>query len=215
MNKIKLLYDVVKTMRDKEVFNGIVKAEVQKDQVKIFSLQNEFEKNMLNGQTKAKISTELDYDGKKVKHESDTEFTMQGSCEHGHHEFMRHMHHHHAAKCGGIKGKLAKLSFALSILNSIKVEELENKTSDISLNISDIPEEMKELILEKMSHHQHGEHGFMKEFCPMEKPNLMVNMFINKNYEVEKIVVNLDGAQKDAQNEQHELKATAELSFAW
>ncbi|BBB90869.1 MAG TPA: hypothetical protein PKA28_19715 [Methylomusa anaerophila] len=220
MNKIKLLYDVVKTMKDKEVFNGAVKVEVQKDQTKIFFLQNEFEKNLVTGQTKAKISTDLDYEGKKVKHESNTEFTRQYPAESRRHEFMKHMLRHHAANSGGIKRKLNKLAFAFSILNSMQAEEQDDKTIIISLQARDLPEEMKALIREKISHadttcHHHGDHVFMKEFCSMENHNFTFNMFINKNYEVEKIIMDFDGNQKDDQNEQHKFKAMAELSFAW
>lgn len=31
MNKVKLLYDVAKTMKAKEILNGVLKAEVEKD----------------------------------------------------------------------------------------------------------------------------------------------------------------------------------------
>lgn len=219
MNKIKLLYDVVKTMRNKENITGVLNVEVQKDQAKVFSLQNDFEKNMLTKQTKAKISTELDLEGKKVKHESNTEFSMQGCCGHGHHGFMKHMHHHHAHKCGGVKGKLSKLAFVLGLLNSLQTEVQENNTTVISLNINELPEDMKALIREKMIHakecHHQGQHDFMKEFCTMENPDFVLKVIVNGNYEIEKIGIVIVGNLEDEQNIQHELKARAELNFSW
>jgi hypothetical protein len=216
MNKIKLLYDVVTAMKAKETFNGVIKADIRKEQVTLFSLQNEFSKNLLTGQTKAKISTELDYEGKHVKHESTTEFTMPGHCHHRHHEFFKHMHHH-AGQCGGIKGKLSKLAFALSILNSLQVKEQEQETIVVSLNMNEIPADMKEMLHEKMmharTHHEH--HGFMKEFCTMEAGDFTFTMHLNNKYEIEKIAVTLIGTQRDEQNQPHDLTAKAEIHFSW
>ena len=42
MNKIQLMLDVVKAMKAKESFQGTLKAEGNKDQVKIFGGDNEF-----------------------------------------------------------------------------------------------------------------------------------------------------------------------------
>ena len=56
--------------------HGVLTAEAQKDRVNIFTIRNEFDKNLQTGLTKAKISTEIDYEGKMVKHESNTEFTL-------------------------------------------------------------------------------------------------------------------------------------------
>ena len=114
MNKIKLMYDVVKTLKEKEVLKGSVKAEARKNEVKVFRLEKEFEKNTLSGQVKSKISTELDYEGKTVKHESSTEFNLQDCCREKHHGFIRSMHGQHRhqdynGKCCGIKGKLSKI----------------------------------------------------------------------------------------------------------
>jgi hypothetical protein len=216
MNKIKLLYDVVTTLKDKETLTGVIKAAICKEQVTLFSLQNEFAKNLLTGQTKAKISTGLDYEGKKVQHESTTEFTMPGHCHHRHHEFFKHIHHH-AGQCGGIKGKLSKLAFALSILNSLQVEEQEQGTIVVSLNMNEVPEDMKEMLREKMSHARahHEHHGFMKEFCTMEACDFTFTMLVNKKHEIEKIAVTLAGTQRDEQHQPHDLTAIAELRFSW
>ncbi|MDR3599529.1 MAG: hypothetical protein P4L49_03460 [Desulfosporosinus sp.] len=224
MSKIKLMYDVINTMKEKEVISGIFKAEAKKDQLTIARFTNEFENNLSTGETKIKLNTELDYDGKKVKHESQTEFTMQGHHRHMHHGFMRHMQHHHSnqcdelhddQKCGGIKGKLTKLAFVLNIFNQMKVEEKEDKSIIISLTLNEIPDEMKKAFQERMSqrimseHHQHQ--GFMKEFLTLQEPKLELNLWISKNKEVEKILVVVGGKQINDLNDSHDLNLNAEL----
>lgn len=228
MSKLKLMYDVINTMKDKEAISGALKVEGIKDQTKIANFTNEFEKNLATGETKVKLSTELDYDGKKVKHESQTEFTMQGCHRRGHHGFMNHMHHmnhHHqgnhcgeqfdAQECGGIKAKLTKLAFVLNILNQIKLEEKEDKSVLLSLSLNEFPDEMKKAFRERMSqrtmseHHQH--HGFMKEFFTLQEAKVELNVWISKNREVEKITLTVDGKQLNELNENHDLNLKAEL----
>ncbi len=219
MNKIKVLYDVVKAMKGKEAFSGTLTVQVHKDETPLLLLRNEFEKNLLTGHTKAKINTELDYEGKVAKHESNTEFTIPHSGEnhhHRHHEFIRHLHPAHAAVRGGLKGKLSKLAFALSILTALQTEEQEGKTI-ISLNAKDLPEDTKTLLREKVSRadacQRHG-HGFLKEFVAIEHFDFAANMFINKLFEVEKVVITFVGTQKDEQNVPHDLTIRAELSLS-
>ena len=218
MNKIKLLYDVVMTMRNKEALHGVLTAEAQKDRVNIFTIRNEFDKDLQTGRTKAKISTEIDYEGKMVKHESNTEFTLPNSGEGRHCEFIKSIHGNHSAGCGGLKGVLSKLSLALAILNALQAEEQESKSVVISLNTDDLPEDTKKLLCEKMSQSSscgHGGHGFIKEFCSVDKLDCLLKMFVNKKSEVEKILITFGGSKSDGQKEQHDLKATAELSFSW
>lgn len=223
MSKLKLMYDVISTMKEKEVVSGIFQAEAKKDLIKIFGFKNEFEKNLANGSTKVKISTELDCDGKKVKHESQTEFAMQGCTGHMHHGLMKHMHHHHHnqnpgdIRCGGLKGKLTKLAFVLNIFNQIKVDEKEDKSAVLSLNLKDIPDDVKKVCQERLSerkmseHHQH--HGFMKEFCTLKDPEVGLKVMITNTQEVEQIVVTVNGKQIDELNETHDMSLLAELNL--
>jgi len=220
------MYDVINIMKEKEVISGTFQAEAKKDQIKIASFTNEFEKNLSTGETKVKISTELDCDGKKVKHESQTEFTMQGCAGHRHHGFMKHMHYHHNhhnnscqnhddVKCGGIKGKLTKLAFVLNIFNQIQVEEKEDKSVILTLALNELPEDFKKAIQERMSQKEmsggHQHHGFMKEFCTLKDPKIGLSLWINKMKEVEKVVVTVDGKQIDELNENHGMNLFAEL----
>lgn len=238
MSKLKLMYDVINTMKDKEVINGALKVEGKKDETQVVSFVNEFEKNLVNGETKVKISTELDYDGKKVKHESNTEFTMMGCHGKMHHGMMKHMHYHNHhghhcgenqddPRCGGIKGKLTKLAFVLNVFNQIKVEENEDKSVILSLSLDDIPDEMKKVFQERCSQrttsehqHPHGSsegkhhHALMKEFCTLKDPKIEFRVLINKIREVEKILVTVDGKQINELNENHDLSLKAELNLA-
>lgn len=232
MSKVKLLYDVIMTMKDKDSFNGNLKVEGSKDQIKIFDMNNAFEKNMKEGRMKAKVSLETDCGGKKVKHESSTEFDTatgfhgckgHGFTDHGafHHWHGHHPHHDHpdGTKCCGIKGKLSKLALLVSMLHNMKVEEQEDKSKLVSLNINDIPGDMKTHLQEKLQqhrmHHAHGSHGVCKEFTGMEIENTRLTIRVNKNSEVEKVLLNVEGKAKDESGAPHPLDLKAELSLAW
>lgn len=219
------MYDVINTMKEKEVIRGTFKGVGLKDQVELGHFNNEFEKNLTNGETKVKINAEYDCEGKKLKHDSQSEFTMQGCCGHKHHGFMKHMHHHNphtlggqgqdGHKCCGIKGKLTRLAFMLNILNQIKVDEKEDKSVILSLDLIEMPEELKKVLKERMSHkampENHPHHGFMKECCTLKDPKIKLNISINKAKEVEKILMTVDGDQMDSLNVNHAISFQAEL----
>ena len=226
MSKLKIMYDVISTMKEKEVVSGTFKAVCLKEQVELGHFNNEFEKNLTSGETKVKISAEFDCEGKKLKHDSQSEFTMQACCSHKHHGFLKHMHHHNphshlvgqaqdSHKCCGIKSKLSRLALMLNILNQIKVEEKEDKSVILSLDLTEIPEELKKLchsrIGQKEMPENHPHHGFMKEFCTVKDPNIKLNIWINKAREVEKILVTVNGNQIDSLNENHAVSLKAEL----
>lgn len=229
MGKIKLLYDVITTMKDKESFSGTLKVEGSRDKVKILGLDNEFEKNMADGRVKAKFSLEMDCEGKKVKHESSTEFGgpgFQGAGKHGfmgrmmaHHCHGHHPFHGHPGPCCGIKDGLARLSFILSVLNSMKVKEQEDKSTVLSLDFAEINGEMKktihEKLLQKIMEHDHGHQCVCKEFSGMDDIKAGLNILINKNREVEKVTLMIEGKQKDQVNDPRHMNLQAELLFTW
>jgi len=216
MNKLKLLYDVVKTLKGKEAITGLLMVEVQKDQTKIFSLQNEFNKNMLTHHVKAKLSTELDYEGKAVKLQGNSEFTMPHCSRHGKHSGRQFHHHNEKLHQGRFMGKLAKLAFAFSVLDALQATKQDDGTFVLALNANDLPEEIKIRLREKIARFSahHAPHNLMKECDAIEQLNFVTNMFINKNYEVEKIAATLTSTRTNEQSE-HDLNAQIELSFAW
>ncbi len=106
----------------------------------------------------------------------------------------------------------------LNVFNQIKVDEKEDKSIVLSLNLNEIPEDIKKVFQERMSqrtmseHHQH--HGFMKELSTLKDPKIELNLCITKNKEVEKIMLTVEGKQIDELNENHDMNLFAELSLA-
>lgn len=96
MNKIKLMYSIAKTMKEKDHFNGSLQVECIKDPAKLFQMTNEFSKDLSSGMAKARIKTEMDYAGKSFKHESSNEFSHTQNL-HRHESFFkgRHARFHH------------------------------------------------------------------------------------------------------------------------
>ena len=232
MEKLKLLYDVVMAMRDKKSLKGTLKVECSKDQAKIFELNNTFEKEMIEGKAKANISLETDCAGKKLKHESSTEFDFSGfsGCRESgfwHHgafhrwRMLRNLHgRHDGMNCCEIKGKLGKLAFLLNMLQNLKVEEQEDKSTLITFNLNDISGEMKTLLREKfqqhsMFHEAHCSHGALREFTGMEIGSVRLTMRVNKNNEAENILLNVEGNTKEESGAPRILSLRAELNLTW
>jgi hypothetical protein len=237
MNKIKVLYDVVKTMKGKEVFKGTFSVDGKKAGEKFLGIVNEFERNFTAGKVKSKVNTEFNCEGKSFKHESNTEFDMEGCNSHGHNGFMKHMHmhkHDHSEmRSGGPREGLNKLGFALGILNSIKLEEKEDRSAILKLNLVDLPEEMKEIFHEKMKKgccnekHENsefhknfseenfkGHHDFMKELHGMTNPNIEINVCVNESSEIERILITATG-KSNTEADVNDIELRAELNLAW
>ncbi|AJH01664.1 MULTISPECIES: hypothetical protein [Clostridium] len=210
MNKIKVLYDVFKTMKEKEVFKGSVKLEATKGDVKVLSFSNEFETDTKSGETKANISVDLDAEGKKVKHDSNSEFNIK---ECPHHGFHRGMHNHgmNMHGHGGIKGGLSKVTFILNLLNNVQVEEKDEKAI-ISLELKEVFKEIKDIHKEchkgmdeeKIMEHIrqmkesddrgfHKHHKFIKELLCSENSDAILKIYANKDNEVEKVEISSKG----------------------
>lgn len=218
MNKIKLIYDVVSTMKEKENIIGTFTAAGKKDQVQFLNVNNQFQKNLVNGEVKAKINVDLDAEGKKVKHESSVEFNSDGHPEGMHRQFGKHFRQHH----GGMhhhnfKDQLSALTFALKILNDMQIDEQPDYTL-ITLNLNEFPEELKAIhgkMDQNMAEEHHKRHFPIKEFISMEKTNAAITIQINKNKEIEKIDLTVEGNQKDEQDVMHSLNLDGELQFSW
>lgn len=221
MNKIKLMYDIAKTMKEKEIFNGFLQAECIKDSTTIFHMENEFSKNLTTGLMVAKIKTEMDYQGKRLKHESNTEYThlsksQSKGCFRG-----RHPHFHHRGH-GGLKSLFTGLTLALDILNRTKVEVQTDNSNVITLEIDELPKELQGLKQHFIENHGHGHvhenhhhHGLclMKEFHALESPKLILTAHINKNNEIETVDILLSGKQQGSLDEGHSLNLKAKLKL--
>lgn len=196
MNKIKVLYDVVKTMKKKDMINGIINMEVVKGDTKVVSFINEFTRNTQSGEVKAKICKEINIDGNKVKQETNTEFNIKDSHHHNkfHHGMPMHGHGH--------GNKFSKALFMLNALNNLKAEEKEDKVF-LSLDLKEVLKEGKELRAEftkenqgcegnkRFDHHEHSE--LIKQLFSTEYKDAVLNIMVNKNNEIEKIELSANG----------------------
>ncbi|MBZ9685584.1 hypothetical protein G9F72_004360 [Clostridium estertheticum] len=200
MSKIKILYDVFKTLKDKESFNGDVKIEAIMNDKKVFDLSNEFSTNKETGLTKAKVSTEVDYEDNRLKHESTTEFNLKDHVhQHGGHGMWMHGNHHGCANGGNLKNKLSHVTFALGVLNNIKQEEDGDKTL-LSLDLKEIIHEAKEMhpalhdrSCEEMKENKSPHHAIVKKLMEMEANDATLKVWINKSNEVEKVEILANG----------------------
>jgi hypothetical protein len=215
MKKIKLLYDVARTMKNMAKIDGVITVDVRKDQETVFSLQNKFEKDEA-GKVTANAASKMNLHGEGLTRKSTTEFTLTG--DHGPCTMMKSFHRHHGTSGpGGIKGVFHRISVALGILSSLKVEERQNGTAQISLDWSDVPDEIKTLVREKMKNHHacHADIASKQGCCDVEMLNGLLVVAVNDKHTVDKLTVNLDGRTKDEKNEAHTMTATAEVQFAW
>lgn len=224
MNKIKVLYDVVKAMRDKESYNGVIEAVVSKDKVQVLQFTNEFSKDLASGWTKARVATVVDHDGKQIKYESTTEFNRKDgnhNASFGHcgllHRRVRHGNpgrEHAGMHDSGLKGRLDRLLAILNALNNLMVTEQADQGLLLTLDMTDIPEELKQNIQARMRQRQHGpaDLGF-KGLHSIENGTLECK--VNKKNEVETIQINLNGKMAGEDDEVQDISCQAEIKFSW
>lgn len=208
MNKLIVLYDMLKTMRSKEVVTGSLAAKVEKGQAKVFGLESEFEKNLVTGKTKSKVNVEMDYEGKPAGGEPDKpHYEHCHLAREGHRGFE---HHHGFHDRGDLRVRFSRWAFCINLLHSLQLEKKEDKKMVFTLNAQDLSEDVKELFQQRMRHaafrHPHGV-GLMKLFQSSASLDFVMTVLVNEQAEVEKIRV-------VAVNEE-ELTATGELSLQW
>lgn len=232
MNKIKFLYDVVKTMKAKDGVQGVLAVEASRDRKKVLDVHTEFEKNNVTGTKRSKIKAEYDCDGRTLRHESSTEVTggeCQGWRDQMHQGFRNRIHQHFGAahsgcKCGGIKDVLGRIGLMLQLLQIMKLEETADKSVVLSLNFNDLPDEVKQEIGEKIKQHhefapQHLKPEWFKGSCwmadwgQMEDLQLELSAIIKPSFEIEKGILVLDGVKKDANQNQSEVALKVELDL--
>jgi len=215
MKKIKMLYEVARTMKNMAKIDGVITADVRKDQEAVFSLRNKFEKDEA-GKVTAHVSSKTNLNGEDLSRESTTEFTL--TSDHCPCMMWKSFHGHHGTTgFRGIKGVFHRISVALGLLGNLKVEDQANGTTAISLNLSDIPAEIQNLLLEKMQQ----KHACTPDCCCMqgcknvELLNGLVIITVNEQHAIDNVTVNLDGRAQDADSKEHTMAASAELQFAW
>ena len=214
MNKAKLLYDVVRVLKNKEKIDGVLTAYVQKDQAEVFSLRNQFTKE--GSAAKTVVSCELSLDGKKVKRASSTEFSGSTLCCRGGMRRLFHSHNGGEERCS-IKGALSKISFVLGLFSSLKAAEKEDGTAVLSMRLGEIPEELQALLRDKLNQRAgcHGHCGFLEGNHTVESLDGQALLTVNKDREVEKLEIHLDARALNEKDGPHALTATADVVFAW
>jgi hypothetical protein len=217
MKKIKLLYDVARTMKNMARIDGVATVDVRKDQERVLSLRNTFTKDE-TGRVKASVSSKMNFNGEDLTRESTTEFNLSQDCQHGPWKMWQHRHGRHgAAGSHGVRGILQGFSLALGVLGSLKVEDQPNGAAVISLDLSDIPDELKTMLREKIQQH-HGRHPDFRcmEGClDVEMLHGLLKITVNERHAIDTLTVNLNGSAQDTENGAHALAAAAELQFAW
>lgn len=216
MNKIKVLYDVARVMREKDALGGTINIVATRDAAEAFRFTNEFNKDFVQGRTTARITTVADHGGKQVKHESTTEFILDPEQGEGRRWCRKH-HGFHSIHCGihgsGVKGKLDRLLYFLGVLNDMKIVEQEDKSLLLSIDLKDIPEDLKEGLRERITHRHPGQEYFMNGAHSIEKASLECK--INNKYEVETITAWLQGKLLEENGEQvHDVVLNAAIKFA-
>lgn len=233
MNKAKLLYDVARVLKNKEKIDGVLTTFVQKDQEEVFSLRNQFAK--LGEQATTDVTCELNVEGKKVKRESHTEFSGSGPCCHGD-RLRRFFHHRHGTEGGNcVKGFFSRISLLFGLFSALKAEEKNDGTTLLSLNIADLPEELRTEVRERLNgrcgrrdtetgaqrEQQHGHHGHHWHHVFADGPHSVESLdglllvTLNGKREIEKISLHLDGRVLNHEDESHAVTATADVQFAW
>lgn len=193
MNKIKVLYDVVKLMRKKEVINGVMNLEVFNGEEKVVCISNEFTKNTISGELKAKISKEINMGENKVKQETDTELNFKDHAFHkSHHE--AHMNH---------GNKVSMILFMLNTLSNLTCEQKDDKII-LSLDLIEVLKEGKNLRNEFQKNDQEvcefkhkfdfqKHHEYIKKFLSADHKDAVLNVIVNKSNEIEKIELSANG----------------------
>lgn len=208
MNKLKAIYDVLKIMKSKEMVTGSLTAKVEKDQVKMFGLESEFEKNLVTGKTKSKVNLEMDYEGRPSGGETgEFRFEHCHMMRGGHDGF----HHHHGFhRWCGLRPMFSHWAFGISLVQALQLEPGEDKKVVFTLNTKDLPEDVKELFQQRIEHaafrHHHGGR-LMNVFQSSTVPDLIAMVLVNEQLEVEKIQIH--AANEDG------LMINGELSLRW
>ena len=217
MNKLKLLYDVARTMKNKEKIEGVLTVQVMKGEEEVFALRNEFEKQR-GGKGKTVVNSKLQLNGNQVTRESSTEFALSGDCHHGAGMVRRLFHRHHGhSGCCGIRGTFSKIACAFGVLNSLKVEERGSGAASISLDLAELPVEMQEALKERLqqNHECCSYADLLKECQNPEIGKGLLVLEVNPGGEIEKLSLALTGSVQDAAGDLRSVTASAELQLAW
>jgi hypothetical protein len=207
MNKIKLIYDVVMNLKEKERFVGKMVASGTKMGQNILDANIGFEKDFKSGLCKSDVSILIDSENKKFKHESKTEIVCSDEiCGEKHKKIFGHIHkfHHNSSdfKCCHGKSKLSKLAFGLQLLNNIKLEELSDDKVQLTLNLSDLSEGLCKEIHDKIQKHcENKQKDHFKNCCNVDRHNGNIEIIVNDKKDIEKVILSVSGLKNNGKED--------------
>lgn len=202
MNKIKFFYDLVSTAKNKHDFKGNFNVEAMENGNKIFQIRNTFERESYKKKFKSNSEHKVMFGHKRIKHTSNTEAE-------GFPDF--HIH----------ENKLNKIASLFGILKDMKIEENAGQGYNLSLTSDDASDDVKKLIFDMVNNHNIGEnnkcmqenlnhhhvydfvkqnkqfHSFIKEIHDSKDLKFDVEVFVDKKYEVQKIISKLKSLESE------------------
>lgn len=138
MNKLTVLYNLMKHMKETEVFNGSAAVEARLDDTVLGTMNSEF--GCAPGHCEKKVEIRFGEEVLKFEHQGTEKIHGKLCGPHG------HFHHQHTGSCCGPKGKFGKAMFMLKMLDKTELQELEDggKILSLELNAEEFPAHMKE-----------------------------------------------------------------------
>lgn len=199
MNKLKVIYDVFKTFRDKTIYSGDVNLEAKKDDVVIMNALANFEKDTNQNTCKANVDFNYNYNGKEFSLSKKIESKGNEDCCFA--DFAKKIHEKLHLQCcnkSGFKNKLDKIILIFGLISSIKMTENKDDSVELSLSMSDLPEEIKMSICKCLSEKQNccvsEKCCIFDEIHQMENKEVKVSLLINKKSEIVKIDLNVNSS---------------------
>ncbi|MEY8001493.1 hypothetical protein AB8U03_15030 [Clostridium sp. Mt-5] len=162
MNKIKFIYDLIGSVKQKEDIKGSFNMSGIKGGNKVFEVNNNFEKENTKEKLKSSFNQEILFDGKKLRRNFCTELEGFSQDEKKlHHSFMSHIHngfHIHEHNEFHIhelnhENKLNKIKLLFGMLNDMEIEKDQENGYTLSLISDKVSEDVKKLLLEIINNH--------------------------------------------------------------
>lgn len=215
VNKAKVMFDMFQALRQKENLMGSMTASVVFDQETIASWQQSFEKNLITGRSKRKITAELATPaGEWRTHREDL-------LQHGFHA-LQHVHHHGGAG-KGLKSRFSLLALLFKTLDQTQMERNDDGKTVISLAVNEWPVELAELLENRRSRQglhfgHHGHHScfgaFLSNLNEVRDVDCRASLVLNDRGELETLDFLLTAVCQDEKDASHRLEAQASLRLA-
>ncbi|PEL06758.1 hypothetical protein [Bacillus sp. AFS017336] len=226
MNKIKLMYDITKTMKKKEQVKVNLDAEILKNGQKTAFFGGEFDKDL----TKHSFHP-FQHRGRRPfgpGFRNRGFFEQGGNGEYQNSEFCQEnikqdelKEHKFPSK---FKMGFSRASMFFGLLSSIEVQETENGAT-LMLDSKDIPEDLKESFKEMRENRKKFMLGMQRANCSnknqmsflqeVEDPNFLVKANVNTNKEIESLTVYAKGLKNHEDTPQEVLELKYQSTFTW